>query len=594
MATFKAPVDDISYLVHEFLNTSELDSIPTFANMTADLTTAIFEEAGKVSETLLFPLNRSGDEEGCSFKDAAVKTPKGFKQAYQETTAAGWGNLTCKTEYGGQGLPHYIANAVDEVLVSGNMSFTMYLGLTLGAYNAIEQFASDQLKATFLPNMVSGKWSGTMCLTEPQCGTDLGLIRTKAIPQDDGSYAITGSKIFISAGEHDLTENIIHLVLARTPNAPKGIKGISLFLVPKINVDENGVLTSANRVVCSGIEHKMGIKASSTCAMEFEGSNGYLIGDLNKGMKAMFIMMNSARIHVGIQGLALAHASYCGAVGYAKERLQGRALSADKYPEQAADPLIVHPDVRRMLMTMKAYTEGARAFSLWLSFKLDLSHNAVSSKQRQEANELVSLLTPVMKSFLTDIGEITTSLGMQVYGGHGYIRENGMEQYLRDARISKIYEGTNGIQALDLVGRKLSAHMGKYLRHFFHPLSEFIEQHSHDERMSAYIQPLGKSFSRLQTATLFIAQKGLSNPDEAGAAASDYLNLFGLVSLAYMWASMAEQILNRKGSLSDEFYDGKLTTGLFYMQRLLPQSASLLSNIMSGCDSTMSLKETQF
>jgi len=594
MATFKAPVDDISYLVHEFLNTSELDSIPMFANMTADLTTAIFEEAGKVSETLLFPLNRSGDEEGCSFKDAAVKTPKGFKQAYQETTAAGWGNLTCKTEYGGQGLPHYIANAVDEMLISGNMSFTMYMGLTLGAYNAIEQFASEELKAKFLPNMVSGKWSGTMCLTEPQCGTDLGLIRTKAIHQEDGSYAITGSKIFISAGEHDLTENIIHLVLARTPDAPEGIKGISLFLVPKINIDINGTLSNSNSTVCSGIEHKMGIKASSTCAMEFEGSNGYLIGDLNKGMKAMFIMMNSARIHVGIQGLALAHASYCGAVDYAKERTQGRALSGDKYPDQPADPLIVHPDVRRMLMTMKAYTEGARAFSLWLSFKLDLSHNAVNSLHRQEANELVSLLTPVMKSFLTDIGEITTSLGMQVYGGHGYIRENGMEQYLRDARISKIYEGTNGIQALDLVGRKLPAHMGKYLRHFFHPLSEFLEQHSEDERMSAYIQPLAKSFSRLQMATLFIAQKGLSNPDEAGAAASDYLNLFGLVALAYMWASMAEQALNRKGNMPDEFYDGKLTTGLFYMQRLLPQSGSLLSNIMSGCDSTMSLKDSQF
>ena len=594
MATLKAPVDDINYLVHEFLNTSELDSIPMFANMTADLTAAIFEEAGKVSETLLFPLNRSGDEEGCSFKDGIVTTPKGFKQAYQEMTAAGWGNLTCKAEYGGQGLPHYIANAVDEMLISGNMSFTMYMGLTLGAYNAIEQFASEELKAKFLPNMVSGKWSGTMCLTEPQCGTDLGLIRTKAIHQEDGSYAITGSKIFISAGEHDLTENIIHLVLARTPDAPEGIKGISLFLVPKINIDINGTLSNSNSTVCSGIEHKMGIKASSTCAMEFEGSNGYLIGDLNKGMKAMFIMMNSARIHVGIQGLALAHASYCGAVDYAKERTQGRALSGDKYPDQPADPLIVHPDVRRMLMTMKAYTEGARAFSLWLSFKLDLSHNAVNSLQRQEANELVSLLTPVMKSFLTDIGEITTSLGMQVYGGHGYIRENGMEQYLRDARISKIYEGTNGIQALDLVGRKLPAHMGKYLRHFFHPLSEFLEQHSEDERMSAYIQPLAKSFSRLQMATLFIAQKGLSNPDEAGAAASDYLNLFGLVALAYMWASMAEQALNRKGNMPDEFYDGKLTTGLFYMQRLLPQSGSLLSNIMSGCDSTMSLKDSQF
>jgi len=594
MATLKAPIEDIKYLTNEFLDTSELSNIPMFSDMTVELTEAIFEEAGKISESLLFPLNRTGDEQGCTYHDGTVTTPDGFNQAYQEMTAAGWGNLICKPEYGGQGLPHYIANAVDEILVSSNMSFTMYMGLTIGAYNAIDQFACDELKEKFLSNMVSGKWSGTMCLTEPQCGTDLGLIRTKAVPQNGGSYNISGSKIFITAGEHNLTENILHLVLARTPGAPEGIKGISLFLVPKINVNDDGTLGEANGVFCSGIEHKMGINASSTCSMEFESSNGFLVGDLNKGMKAMFIMMNSARLHVGIQGLALAQASYCSAKNYAKERIQGRALTGPKYIDQAADPLIVQPDVRRMLMTMKAYTEGARALSIWLSYKLDVSHNADNKQHRQDADELVSLLTPIFKSFLTDIGETVTSLGIQIYGGHGYIRENGMEQYLRDARISKIYEGANGIQALDLVGRKLPKHMGKYLRHFFHPLSEFLEKNSGDEAISAYIQPLEKSFSRLQQATLFIAQKGLSHPEEAGAAASDYLNMFGLVAIGYMWAKMADQATHRKDKMTDEFYDAKLKTGLFYMQRILPQTGSLLSSIMSGCENTMSLNEEQF
>ncbi|ORU90247.1 MAG: acyl-CoA dehydrogenase [Cycloclasticus sp. symbiont of Poecilosclerida sp. M] len=594
MATFKAPVEDIKYLNNEFLDTSELSGIPMFDEMTPDLTDVIFEEAGKISEALLFPLNRSGDEQGCSFNNGKVTTPDGFKEAYTEMTKSGWGNLTCNKQHGGQGLPHYIANAVDEMIISSNMSFSIYMGLTIGAYNAIEKFASEGLKQKFLPNMVSGKWSGTMCLTEPHCGTDLALIRTLATPLSDGSYDITGSKIFISAGEHDLTENILHLVLARTPGAPAGIKGISLFIVPKIKINKDDSLDEPNNVTCSGIEHKMGIKASSTCAIEFKESQGYLIGELNKGMKAMFIMMNGARIHVGIQGLAQAHASYSGAVDYAKERLQGRSLTGIKHPDKVADPLIVHPNVRHMLMSMKAYTEGARALSTWLSFKLDVSHHAKTKQQRQEADELVSLVTPVFKSFLTDIGETVTSLGIQVYGGHGYIRENGMEQYLRDARICKIYEGTNGIQALDLVGRKLPTHMGRYLRYFFHPLSNFLESHAENESMSAYIQPLTKSFFRLQTATLVIAQKGLANPDEAGAAARDYLNIFGLVALGYMWAKMAGQALNNSGNMPKNFYDAKLKTGLFFMQKLLPQTGSLLSSIMAGGHSTMSLNEDQF
>ncbi|MBL4744018.1 MAG: acyl-CoA dehydrogenase C-terminal domain-containing protein [Cycloclasticus sp.] len=594
MSVFKAPLEDTKYLINEFLDTSELKGSPSLLELTPDVTDSIFDEAGKISENLLFPLNRSGDEEGCSISNGKVTTPTGFKEAYKEMTESGWGSLTCKEEHGGQELPHYIANAVDETIVASNLSFSIYMGLTIGAYNAIERFGSDELKNKYLPHMVSGKWSGTMCLTEPQCGTDLGLIRTKALPQDNSSYLISGSKIFISAGEHDLTENIIHLVLARTPNSPDGIKGISLFLVPKITSDEQNILLDSNHVTCSAIEHKMGIKASSTCAIEFESSEGYLIGSLNKGMKAMFVMMNSARIHVGIQGLAIAHASYCGAVDYAKERLQGRALTGTKSQNQSADSLIVHPDVRQMLMTMKAYTEGARALSTWLSFKLDVSQEADDPQVQQNADELVSLLTPVFKSFLTDIGEIVSSLGIQIYGGHGYIRENGMEQYLRDARICRLYEGTNGIQALDLVGRKLPAHMGKYLRHFFHPLSLFIETHKEDEQLSAFIQPLAKSFSRLQVATLTIAQKGMSNPNEAGAAATDYLKLFGLVAMGYIWSQMAEQIIHNKGTLSDDFYDAKLKTGQFYMERILPQTGSLLSAIMAGAESTMALKESQF
>ena len=594
MALFKAPLEDIKYLTNEFIDTSTLSDVPEFSDMTADLTDAIYDEAANITEHLLFPLNRSGDEQGCTLKDGTVTTPEGFKEAYDEMTSGGWGSFTCDPDFGGQGLPHYIANSVDEMVVSSNISFSIYMGLTIGAYNAIHKFGTEELKQQYLHNMVSGKWSGTMCLTEPHCGTDLGLIRSNAIPQQDGSYQLTGSKIFISAGEHDLTENIIHLVLARTPGAPEGIKGISLFLVPKINSNKDGSLGAHNNVVCSGIEHKMGIKASATCAMEFENSTGYLIGDLNKGMKAMFVMMNSARIHVGIQGLALAHVSYSSAVDYAKERLQGRSLTGTKQPEKPADSLIVHPDVRRMLMTMKSYTEGSRALSTWLSLQLDISQHASDKNVRKEADELVSLLTPVLKAFLTDIGEEVTSLGIQVYGGHGYIRENGVEQYLRDARICQLYEGANGIQALDLVGRKLPTHLGRSLRHFFHPVSNFIEKNQSNAALAEFILPLAKSFGRLQNATLFIAQKSLSNPDEAGAAATDYLRLLGLVAMAYMWAQMAEQAHAKTGSMSENFYNNKITTGLFFMQKILPQTGSLLSTIMAGSTSLMALDEDQF
>lgn len=594
MAQFKAPTEDIKYLLNEFLDTAQVQSLAAFNEINAELSDAVVDEAAKISENLLFPLNRSGDEEGCHYQAGQVTTPQGFKAAYQEVVQAGWGSMSCDPEHGGQGLPHYLSNAVDEMVISSNLSFSIYIGLTIGAYRVIKQFADEDLKQQYLPAMVTGLWSGTMCLTEPHCGTDLGLIKTHAEPQDEGHYLICGSKIFISAGEQDLTENIIHLVLARTPNAPEGIKGISLFLVPKIQLNTDGSLGQSNHVSCSGIEHKMGIKASATCAMEFEKSKGYLIGDLNKGMKAMFVMMNSARLHVGVQGLAMASVSYFGAVQYAKERLQGRSLASSQATEKAAEPLIKHPDIRRMLLTMKAYTEGSRALAAWLSLELDLAEHSGDPKEKERANELVSLLTPILKAFLTDIGETVTSLGIQIYGGHGYIRENGMEQYLRDARICQIYEGANGIQALDLVGRKLPIHTGKYLRHFFHPVAAFIDEHQEDKQLSDFILPLAKSFGRLQTASLIIAQKGLANPNEAATAATEYLKLFGLVAVAFMWAKMALQASKKKGIMSDDFYDAKIKTARFYMQRLLPQTSSLLSAIASGCKNTLDTKENQF
>ena len=594
MAHYQAPTDDIKYILNEFLDTDSVQQLDRFKDINTELSNAIIDESAKISETLLFPLNRSGDEQGCHYQDGVVTTPDGFAEAYQEVVEAGWGSMACEPEHGGQGLPHYLSNGVDEIIISSNLSFSIYIGLTVGAYRVIKQFGNDKIKSQYLPSMVSGQWSGTMCLTEPHCGTDLGLIRTHAMLENDNSYSVTGSKTFISAGEHDLTENIIHLVLARTDNAPTGIKGLSLFLVPKITVNSDGSLGQNNHVSCSGIEHKMGIKASSTCSMEFEQSKGYLIGELNKGMSAMFVMMNSARLHVGVQGLAVASAAYSGAVDYTKERLQGRALTGAQQPEQAADPLLAHPDIRRMLLTMKAYTEGSRALAAWLSLKLDIAEYAELPEQRRQANELVSLMTPVLKSFLTDIGETVTSLGIQVYGGHGYIRENGMEQYLRDARICQIYEGTNGIQALDLVGRKMVLHTGKYLRHFFQPLSAFIEQHKNNKDCSNYMLPLAKSFSRLQTATMIIAERAQANPNEAAVAATEYLKLFGLVAVAYMWAQMALQAQQKQGHMKAEFYDAKIKTATFYMQRLLPQTGSLLSAIMSGAENTMGMTDDQF
>jgi alkylation response protein AidB-like acyl-CoA dehydrogenase len=593
MPSYKAPLRDMRFVFNEFLDADELRELPGCDEVTTDLVDAILEEAAKVSETLLFPLNQSGDEEGCRFENGKVTTPKGFKEAYKTFSEGGWGGLACDPDHGGQGLPELLNMIVEEMICSANLSFGLVPGLTNGAYVALKAYASDELKATYLPKMVEGVWTGTMCLTEPHCGTDLGMVRTKAVPQDDGSFKITGTKMFITAGDHDLTENIVHLVLARLPGAPKGIKGISLFLAPKF-LPEDGGPGADNGVTCGSIEKKMGIHASPTCVINFDDATGYLVGSPNKGMQAMFMMMNRERLAVGIQGLGLAEASYQGAVEYARERVQGRSLSGRKNPDQAADPIIVHPDVRRMLLTMRAYTEGCRALSGWAAMKIDVMERHEDPKIREEAEDFIAIITPVIKAFFTDVGFDVANLGIQVLGGHGYIRENGMEQYARDARIAQIYEGTNGIQALDLVGRKIPAHAGRYLRRFFHPASNFIEAHQADETMAAFVGPLAKAFGRLQRATGWIAEKGLKDPEEAASAATDYLRLFALVALAYVWARTAKIALEKQAADDTGFYQAKLATARFYMEKILPQSGSLFSSIMAGKGSLMDFKDDDF
>ncbi len=595
MASYKAPLRDMRFVLFELMGGDNLAELPGFEDFTRDLIDPVLEEAAKVCEEVLQPINLSGDEEGCTFENGVVRTPKGFKEAYDTFREGGWTSIACDPAYGGQGLPESVNTLVMEMICSSNLSFGMYPGLSHGAYVALHEFGTEALRNTYLPKLVDGTWSGTMCLTEPHCGTDLGLMRTKAIPQDDGSCKITGTKIFISAGEHDLTKNLLHLVLGRLPDAPKGIKGISLFIVPKFLVKEDGTPGPQNGVSCGSIEHKMGIKASSTCVMNFDDATGWLIGEPNKGMRAMFAMMNTARLGVGMQGLGLMEASYQGAVAYARERLQGRALSGAKHPDKPADPIIVHPDVRRMLLTQRAYGEGSRALAAWCAWNLDLAEHHPDAAVRQEADDLVALLTPIIKSLLTDLGYDATNMGMQVLGGHGYIREHGMEQYVRDCRISQIYEGTNGVQALDLVGRKLSAHGGRYLRRFFHPVAAYIEANAGNKALAEFIGPLAKALTRLQQATAQVARTGLANPDEAGAAASDYLRLFGLTALAYQWTRMAEVSLPKLGADDpDGFYAAKVATARFFTERLLPQTSGLFAAVMAGGKSMMAFEEAAF
>lgn len=593
MTAYKAPLRDMRFVLHELIGRTDT-AMPWHEEFSPDLLDQVLDEAGKLCEEVLHPINRSGDEEGCAIENGVVRTPKGFKAAYDIFRDGGWTGIACDPAYGGQGMPKTVNSLVEEMICGANLSFSLYPGLSHGAYVAIHAHASEALKSRYLPKLTDGTWTGTMCLTEPHCGTDLGLLRTKADPQTDGSYKISGTKIFISAGEHDLTDNIIHLVLARLPDAPKGVKGISLFIVPKFLVKDDGSIGARNGVACGALEHKMGIKASATCVMNFDGAAGWLVGEPHRGLNAMFSMMNTERVAVGVQGLGVAEASYQGAVAYARDRLQGRALTGPKAPDKPADPLIVHPDIRRMLLTQRAYIEGCRALAVWVSHEIDCEHDHQDPRRRNQAADFVALMTPVVKALLTDLAFETCNLGMQVYGGHGYIREWGMEQYVRDARITQIYEGTNGVQALDLVGRKMSAHAGRYLRTFFHPVDEYIAQNRDNQAMAEFIEPLAKSFGRLQQATLAIAQKGLANPDEAGAAASEYLRLFGLTALAYLWARMAEAASQKLTDDADGFYKAKVATARFYMQRLLPQTGALLSSILSGSKTMMAFDEAAF
>jgi alkylation response protein AidB-like acyl-CoA dehydrogenase len=597
MQTYTPPLRDMRFVLHELHDSTALAKLPGLEEMTPDLLNTILEEAGKFISATLLPLNASGDAEGCRYEDGVVRTPKGFKEAYKAFVGGGWGALSSDPEYGGQGLPQSAAKLVEEMICGCNLSFGLYPGLSHGAYLALKSHGSDALRNLYLPKLVDGSWTGTMCLTESHCGTDLGLLRTKAVPQADGSYRITGSKIFISAGEHDLTENILHLVLARMPDAPPGIKGISLFVVPKFLPNADGSVGPRNGVKCTGIEHKMGIKASATCQISFDEAAGFLVGEPHKGMRAMFVMMNSERLSVGTQGLGIGEVAYQSAVAYAKDRLQGRSLSGTKHPEKSADPIIVHPDVRRMLMTMRAYNEGCRALGVWVANALDRMERLPESPERSEAEDFIALMTPVVKALFTDLGFEAANLGLQAYGGHGFIVDHGMEQFVRDARIAMIYEGTNGVQALDLVGRKLPANMGRSLRRFFHPVSEFIEAHGKDPEVGTLVQSLAKAFGALQLATAFIAQKSFSDPEEAGAASTDYLRMLGLVALGYMWVRMAKVAADKLPGTAGEdaaFYTAKRTTAAFYVDRILPQVGGLLYAIKSGKASMMALEEAAF
>jgi alkylation response protein AidB-like acyl-CoA dehydrogenase len=596
MQTYTAPLRDMRFVLHELHDSDSLRKLPGLEDMNAELLDTVLEEASKFISAVLLPLNATGDAEGCRYENGVVRTPQGFPEAYRAFVEGGWGALSSDPAYGGQGLPASVAKLVEEMICACNLSFGLYPGLSHGAYLALKSHGSQALKDLYLPKLVDGSWAGTMCLTEAHCGTDLGLLRTKAAPQADGSYRISGSKIFISSGEHDLTENIVHLVLARLPDAPPGIKGISLFVVPKFLPDEDGSKGRRNGVRCAGIEHKMGIKASATCQMNFDEATGWLIGEPHKGMRAMFVMMNSERLSVGTQGLGIGEASYQGAVAYARERLQGRSLSGAKHPEKQADPLLVHPDVRRMLMTMRAYNEGCRALGVWVSNALDRMERLDECEERTEAEDFIALMTPVVKALFTDLGFEAANLGVQTYGGHGYIVDHGMEQYVRDARIAMIYEGTNGIQALDLVGRKLPANMGRLLRRFFHPVAAFIEAHVNDADVGALVKPYARAFGALQLATGFIAQKAQSDPEEAGAAATDYLRLFGLVALGFMWVRMAKVAAAARDATGADadFYRAKRSTAAFFVERILPQAGGLLAGIKAGKASMMSLPEAAF
>ena len=592
MPSYTAPTRDTRFIINEMLNLESYAELPGFEAASADVTDAVINEGGKFCAEVLAPINQSGDQEGCTrHEDGSVTAPKGFKEAFDQFREAGWGTLSQPEEFGGQGMPHVLGFAFEEFVSSANQAFGMYPGLTNGAVSALLAKGSQEQKEKYLPKMISNEWTGTMNLTEPHCGTDLGMIRTKAEPQADGSYAITGTKIFISAGEHDMADNIIHLVLAKTPGAPDSTKGISLFVVPKFLVEEDGSIGERNGVVCGSIEHKMGIHGNATCVLNYDGAKGWLVGEENKGLAAMFIMMNAARLGVGIQGLSQAEVAYQNAVAYALDRRQGRALTGPAEPEQQADPIFVHPDVRRMLMDAKAFTEGMRALCLWGALQVDLSHKAATEEEREQADMLIGLLTPVIKGYGTDKGyEVATNM-QQVFGGHGYIEEWGMSQFVRDARIAQIYEGTNGVQAMDLCGRKLAQKGGAAVQAFFKVVGDDIAEAKGDETLAPLAEAMEKALGQQQAATMWFMQNAMQNPNHLGAGAHHYMHIMGIVTLGWMWLRMAKvaQAALAAGTDDKAFYEAKLTTARYYMDRYLPDAGALRRKLETGSDSMMAL-----
>ena len=590
MPAYRAPLRDMRFVFDEVLGASQvLQDLPDQGEFSSDLADAILEEAAKLAENVLAPLNGPGDQQGCQYdpQTKAVTVPQGFKQAYKQFAEGGWTALACSPEFGGQGLPHVLNMLVEEMICSANLSLGMYPGLTHGAINALTEHGSRELQDEYLAKLISGEWTGTMCLTEPQCGTDLGLIRTRAVPQADGSYAVTGTKIWITGGEHDMVDNILHLVLAKLPDAPDSVKGISLFLVPKFLADG-----SRNPAFCGGLEHKMGIKGSATCVMNFEGAQGWLIGEANKGLKCMFTMMNSARLMVGMQGLGVAESAYQISLGFAKERLQSRSLLGPKSPEKPADSILVHPDVRRNLLRQKVMIEGCRALAYFTGLHLDVAHSHPDAQVREQADDLVQLLTPVVKSFLTDEGFNCANDGLQVLGGSGYTQDWGIEQLVRDARITRIYEGTNGIQGLDLVGRKLALGGGRAVRSYFALLNGWLQANPQAPHAAA----VGKALQQLQKATLWIASEGMKDAEQAGAAATPYLRLFALTSLAWFWSRMAQVASEQlaAGSSETAFYGAKLKSADFYVARVLTETDGLLAEVLAGKASLMAFSEDEF
>ncbi|HZY17489.1 MAG TPA: acyl-CoA dehydrogenase C-terminal domain-containing protein [Ramlibacter sp.] len=586
MPAYTPPLRDMQFVMHEVLKvTDEYKAMPRHAEVDVDTINAILEEGGKFAAEVTFPLNITGDEEGCTLDKATheVRTPKGFKEAYAKYIEGGWPALSCDPEYGGQGLPIVVNQAFYEMLNSANQAWTMYPGLSHGAYEAIHAHGTDEQKKVYLPKLVSGEWTGTMCLTEPHCGTDLGLLRTKAEPQPDGTYRITGNKIFISAGEHDFVPNIVHLVLARLPDAPKGSKGISLFIVPKFHVKADGSLGERNGIYCGGLEHKMGIHGNATAQLVLEGAVGTLVGEPNKGLQAMFVMMNAARIGVGMQSLGLTEVAFQNALAYAKDRIQMRSLSGTKAKDKPADPIIVHPDVRKMLLTAKAYAEGGRALTMFCSLLIDRELHHPDAKVRKDAAELVALLTPIVKAFITDNGHIATNACMQVFGGHGFIKEWGMEQFVRDNRINMIYEGTNTVQSLDLLGRKVLGNQGATLKKFGKLVAQLVEEEGVNEKMAEFINPIALLGDQMTKFTTEIGFKGFQNPDEVGAAAVDYLRVAGHLVFGYFWARMAQVALREiAAGNTDPFYKAKLQTARFYFAKLFPETATLMRTARAG------------